>query len=162
MTLPQSPVPAAPPLLPAPVPYFLDTNILIYATSLSPDHAPKREAARAWVARSDWGVSTQVLMEFFAQARQPRHGLLPTAAQAFVERIAARRPVVAVDRDIVLQALALRHRHYLSHWDAAILCAARRLGAHTVVSEDMAPGVDYGGVRVLDPFQPGTATPAGA
>jgi predicted nucleic acid-binding protein len=94
--------------------YFLDTNILVYATSLAPDHLPKREVARAWVARPDWGVSTQVLMELFAQAR---------------------------------------HRHYLSHWDAAILCAARRLGAHTVVSEDLAPGQDYGGVRVLNPFQ---------
>ena len=109
--------------------------------------------ARTWVARPDWGVSTQVLMELFAQARQPRHGLLPTDAQALVERIAARRPVMPVDHDTVLEALALRHRHYLSHWDAAILCAARRLGAHTVVSEDLAPGQDYGGVRVLNPFQ---------
>jgi len=133
-------------------PYFLDTNILIYATSQAADHLPKREFARRWVKRSDWGVSTQVLMEFFAQARQARHGLLPTAAQAFVERIAARRPVVAVDKDVVLDALALRHRHYLSHWDAAILCAARRLGAGTVVSEDMEPGRNYDGVTVLNPF----------
>jgi len=140
-------------------PYFLDTNILVYATSLAEDHLPKREAARAWMARTDWGVSTQVLMELYAQARQPRHGLLPTAAQALVERIAARRPVAAVDRDTVLEALALRHRHYISHWDAAILCAARRLGAHTVVSEDMVPGQDYGGVRVLNPFQPAPPAP---
>ena len=133
-------------------PYFLDTNILIYATSQAADHLPKREFARRWVKRSDWGVSTQVLMEFFAQARQARHGLLPTAAQAFVERIAARRPVVAVDKDVVLDALALRHRHYLTHWDAAILCAARRLGAGTVVSEDMEPGRNYDGVTVLNPF----------
>ncbi|MCZ8110856.1 MAG: PIN domain-containing protein [Betaproteobacteria bacterium] len=140
-------------------PYFLDTNILVYATSLAQDHQPKREAARAWTARTDWGVSTQVLMELYAQARQPRHGLLPTAAQALVESIAARRPVVAVDRDTVLEALALRHRHYISHWDAAILCAARRLGAHTVVSEDMVPGQDYGGVRVLNPFQPTPLAP---
>lgn len=133
-------------------PYFLDTNILIYATSQAADHLPKREFARRWVKRSDWGVSTQVLMEFFAQARQARHGLLPTAAQAFVERIAARRPVVALDKDVVLDALALRHRHYLSHWDAAILCAARRLGASTVVSEDMEPGRNYDGVTVLNPF----------
>jgi predicted nucleic acid-binding protein len=135
------------------VAYFLDTNILVYATSLAHDHLARRDVARAWVARPDWGVSTQVLMELFAQTRQPRHGLLPTAAQALVERIAARRPVIAVDRDIVLEALALRHRHYLSHWDAAILCAARRLGAHTVVSEDLVAGQDYGGVRVLNPFQ---------
>ncbi len=135
-----------------PVPYFLDTNILIYATSLDPGHAPKAAPARAWVARTDWGVSTQVLMEFFANARQPRHGLLPTAAQEFVERIAAARPVQAVDKSLVLDALALRHRHYLSHWDAAILVAAQRLGAHTVVSEDMAHGQRYDGVTVLNPF----------
>jgi len=142
-------------------PYFLDTNILIYATSQAADHLPKREFARRWVKRSDWGVSTQVLMEFFAQARQARHGLLPTAAQAFVERIAARRPVVAVDKDVVLDALALRHRHYLTHWDAAILCAARRLGAGTVVSEDMEPGRNYDGVTVLNPFV-GGALPGGS
>lgn len=132
--------------------YFLDTNILIYATSLSPDHAARRSVARAWVGRGDWGVSTQVLMAFYAQARQPRHGLAPAAAEAFVERIAARRPVLPVDSALVLDALALRHRHPLSHWDAAILCAARRLGAATVVSEDMEHGRDYGGVTVLNPF----------
>ncbi len=134
-------------------PYFLDTNVLVYATSQAADHAAKRDAARGWMARADWGVSTQVLMELFAQARKPRHGLLPTAAQALVERIAARRPVVPVDKELVLEALALRHRHYLSHWDAAILCAARRLGAHTVVSEDLIAGHDYGGVTVLNPFE---------
>jgi predicted nucleic acid-binding protein len=133
-------------------PYFLDTNILIYATSLSPDHAAQRDVARAWVGRRDWGVSTQVLMAFYAQARQPRHGLAPAAAQAFVERIAARRPVQPVDLGVVLDALALRHRHLLSHWDAAILCAARRLGAATVVSEDMEHGRDFDGVTVINPF----------
>lgn len=138
---------------PARVPgYFLDTNILIYATSLSVDHAAKAPAARAWVERGDWGVSTQVLMEFYANARQPRHGLLPTAAEAFVQRIATHRPVQAMDARLVLDALALRHRFYLSHWDAAILCAARRIGAHTVISEDMEHGRNYEGVTVLNPF----------
>ena len=142
-------------------PYFLDTNILIYATSQAAEHLPKRERARRWVARADWGVSTQVLMEFFAQARREKHGLLPTAAQAVVERIAARRPVVAVDKGIVLEALALRHRHYLTHWDAAILCAARRLGAATLVSEDLETGRNYEGVTVLNPFL-ADALPGGA
>jgi predicted nucleic acid-binding protein len=136
-----------------PAAYFLDTNILIYATSLSPDHAAKAPAARAWVERSDWAVSTQVLMEFYANARQARHGLLPTAAQAFVERIAERRPVQPMDKELVLAALALRHRFYLSHWDASILCAARRIGAHTVVSEDMEDGREYEGITVFNPFR---------
>ncbi len=142
-------------------PYFLDTNILIYATSQAADHLPKRDRARQWVARNDWGVSTQVLMEFFAQARREKHGLLPTAAQAFVERIAARRPVVAIDKGIVLDALALRHRYYLTHWDAAILCAARRLGAATLVSENLETGRNYEGVTVHNPFL-ADAAPGGA
>jgi len=132
--------------------YFLDTNLLIYATSLAADHAQKKPLARAWVERTDWGVSTQVLMEFYAQARQPRHGLLPTAAEDFVRELAASRPVQAVDTPLVLEALRLRNRRYLSHWDAAILVAARLLGARYVVSEDMAHDEDYDGVTVINPF----------
>lgn len=133
-------------------PYFLDTNILVYATSLAADHAAKRDTARNWVARPDWGLSTQVLMELFAQARQPRHGLPPGSALALVEQLAASRPVAAVDSEVVLGALSLAQRHMLSHWDAAILFAARQMGAHTVVSEDLASGLDYEGVTVLNPF----------
>ncbi len=137
-------------------PYFLDTNILVYATSLAADHAAKRELARAWVGRTDWALSTQVLMELFAQAQQPRHGLSPGSARALVEQLAASRPVVAVDSALVVQALALAQRHMLAHWDAAILCAARQMGAHTVISEDMTPGLDYGGITVLNPFTTST------
>lgn len=132
--------------------YFLDTNVLIYATSLAPDHAAKREAARQWVARTDWGLSTQVLMEFVANARQPRHGLRPAAPGEFVRKLAASRTVQAVDASLVLDALSLAERHKLSHWDAAILCAARRMGARHVVSEDMNSGQDYSGVTVVNPF----------
>lgn len=136
----------------APPTHLLDTNILIYALSRAPDHAAKAPIARSWVSRADWAVSTQVLMELFANLRQPRHGLAPTAAQDIVERIAAERAVQAVDREVVLQALALRQRAMLSLWDAAILAAARRLGARTVVSEDLQSGRDYDGVTVLNPF----------
>ncbi len=132
--------------------YFLDTNILIYATSLAPDHAAKAPTARAWLQRPDWGLSTQVLMEFYANARQTQHRLLPTAAEDFVRVLAGSRPVQAVDKEIVLEALALRNRCYLSHWDAAILASARHLGAHTVISEDMEHGRNYEGVTVINPF----------
>jgi len=132
--------------------YFLDTNILIYATSLAADHAGRRALARDWVARTDWGLSTQVLMEFYANARQPRHGLPPDAPRHMVEQFANSRPVQAMDRELVLEALVLRERHQLSHWDAAILCAARRLGAHTVISEDLNHGQRYNDIVVFNPF----------
>lgn len=132
--------------------YFLDTNILIYATSLAADHASKKAVARNWVARDDWGLSTQVLMEFYANARQPRHGLPATAPRQLVAQLASQRPVQGMDGELVLEALELREHHQLSHWDAAILCAARRLGAHTVISEDLNHGQRYDGVAVFNPF----------
>ena len=56
------------------------------------------------------------------------------------------------NRELVLAALSLRNRYNLSHWDAAILCAAARLGAHTVISEDLSHGQRYDGICVLNPF----------
>lgn len=132
--------------------HFLDTNILIYATSLAADHAGKRALAREWVAGADWGLSTQVLMEFYANARQPRHGLPADAPRRLVDQFATHRPVQPMDRELVQEALALSERWQLSHWDAAILCAARRLGARTVVSEDLKHGQNYDGVVVFNPF----------
>jgi hypothetical protein len=40
----------------------------------------------------------------------------------------------------------------IGHWDAAILEAGKALGCDVVLSEDLADGADYGGVRVENPF----------
>ena len=132
--------------------YFLDTNILIYATSQAANHASKREIARRWMAREDWGLSTQVLMEFYANARMPRHGLPPDAPRRMVESLARRRLVQSMDAILVLEAMQLRERYLLSHWDAAILCAAQRMGARILISEDMNHGQVFGMVQVRNPF----------
>jgi predicted nucleic acid-binding protein len=50
-------------------------------------------------------------------------------------------------------ALATRARFRISYWDAAILEAARSLGCAVVLSEDLSDAVDYGGVRVENPFR---------
>ncbi|MDO5626672.1 MAG: PIN domain-containing protein [Pseudomonadota bacterium] len=132
--------------------YLLDTNVLLYALSLAPDHLPKQPVALQWLRRGDWCVSAQVLMEFFNNARQPRHGLSLALVHDMVRRVVEQRAVQAVDAALVMQALALAERYQISHWDAAIVCAAQRLGAHTVVSEDLNAGQTYDGVRVLNPF----------
>jgi predicted nucleic acid-binding protein len=46
----------------------------------------------------------------------------------------------------------LRRRFQLSQWDATIIAAALELGCHTVYSEDLNHGQDYGGVTVINPF----------
>jgi predicted nucleic acid-binding protein len=37
--------------------------------------------------------------------------------------------------------------------DAAIVAAAKRLGANTLFSEDLSDGQQYDGVKVVDPFR---------
>lgn len=143
------------------VAYLLDTNILLYAISSADDHAARKAVARQWMARSDWGVSTQVLLELYHNASKPRHGLGAARAAQLVGAVAARYPVQSADAALVAEAMHLAQHRQISLWDAAILCAARRLGAHTVVSEDLNHGQVYDDVRVLNPFaQPQLAGPA--
>jgi len=134
------------------VAHFLDTNVLLYAYSRSPRDAGKARVAREWLAREDWGVSIQVLQEFYVNVLRPPHDLGHDDAAAMIDEIADSRPVSAVDLPLMRQALQVRTRYGVSYWDAAVIAAARRLGAKLLVSEDLAHGQDYGGVRVLNPF----------
>jgi predicted nucleic acid-binding protein len=49
-------------------------------------------------------------------------------------------------------ALQLKSRYRISYWDAAVVAGAHRLGASVLLSEDLAHGQNYGGVRVINPF----------
>ena len=135
------------------VTHCLDTNVLVYAFSRSTRDAAKARIARQWIAREDWGVTAQVLQEFYVNAVRAPHGLGHGDAVAMIEEIAASRPVGVVDVPLVRHALQLKNRFGIAYWDAAVIAGARRLGATILVSEDLADGQDYGGVRVLDPFK---------
>lgn len=134
------------------VTHCLDTNVLVYAFSRSPRDAAKARIARQWIAREDWGVTVQILQDFYVNAVRAPHALGHADALAMIEEIAASRPVGVVDMPLMRHALQLKSRFGISYWDAAVIAGARRLGASILVSEDLADGQDYGGVRVLDPF----------
>jgi predicted nucleic acid-binding protein len=131
---------------------FVDTNVLLYSVSSSEDEAGKRATARQVLAGSGWGLSVQVLQEFYVNLVRP-----PRCAMSHADAVAAirellRRPTVATDVPLVLEGLRLKERFQLSYWDAAIIAAARALGAGTLYSEDLSHGQDYDGVRVVNPF----------
>ena len=44
---------------------FLDTNILVYAASTAPEDAGKQRVALELVRNENFGISTQVLQEFY-------------------------------------------------------------------------------------------------
>jgi predicted nucleic acid-binding protein len=131
---------------------FVDTNVFLYAVDSS--EAEKRERAKE-VLRTTAAicVSAQVLNEFYAAATRKLKPPLPEPmAGAAVERLARYR-CVPTDADLVLRAIRAGQRWQLSHWDALMLEAARQAGCDRVLTENLADGADYDGVRIENPFR---------
>jgi predicted nucleic acid-binding protein len=132
---------------------FADTNILLYAISPEPDEREKAGRANEVLGSADLGLSVQVLAEFFVQATRSSRPdpLRHEHALALVESF-LRFPIQELSAGIVLAAVATSERFRISYWDASIIEAARALGCDVVLSEDLAAGKDYDGVRVENPF----------
>jgi predicted nucleic acid-binding protein len=126
---------------------------LLYAISRDRQERDKAQRANAILAERDIALSVQVLQEFHVQATREtrRDRLTHDQARRLVESF-LRFPVVAISTATMLAATATADRFRVSYWDAAILEAAKALGCDVVLSEDLADGEDYGGVRVENPF----------
>lgn len=131
---------------------FIDTNVFLYAASTSADEVAKRARARSVLAQSNWGLSVQVQQELYVNLVRPRGPVMSHEDAVELIRQLLQRPLVATDRDLLLQALDLKQRFQISYWDSAIIAGARMLGAGVLYSEDLNHGQDYAGVRVENPF----------
>jgi predicted nucleic acid-binding protein len=133
---------------------FLDTNILLYSISRHPAEAGKRDVAIALLDADDVALSVQVLQEFYVQAtRATRPDALPHDIAAGLIRAWLRFPIQDTTLTVALGALEIKATHSLSYWDAAIVAAARALGCHELLSEDMSHGQVVEGVRIVNPFR---------
>ena len=130
-----------------------DTNVLLYAVSLLPGEANKRERARELLRGPDLAVSVQVFQEFYHQATRPtRSGSMThDDALAFLGTL-HKFPVQDVTLALFREAVVISRRYRLSYWDGAILAAAQALGCDAVYSEDLSAQQDYDGLRVINPF----------
>ena len=128
---------------------FVDTNVLLYALSGHDSERAKREQARALLMAEPFGVSVQVLQEFYVNARKGNVG-----ADDLDAMLAQLRRVPVVENTLALfdRALAVHQRFGISYWDASIVAAAQELGAKTLYSENLSHGQHYGAVQVLNPF----------
>lgn len=132
---------------------FFDTNVLVYAVSSAAAEADKRLIAEKLIANLEFGVSGQVLQEFYDTvtckiARPITH----EAAMGWLEDL-SELDCVPVDPALVLAGAEIAHQYQTSHWEGAIIAAAQRLGAKTLYSEHLSHGQDYGGVTVINPFR---------
>ena len=133
---------------------FLDTNVLVYAIDRS--EPAKHEIAQEVIVRraDDLVVSAQVLSELYAViTRKFRDSITPEQAASFVNRISD-LPVVAIDADLVRDAITLSRDAQLSYWDGLILAAARLAACDVLLTEDLSHGSTIGGVRIENPFLP--------
>jgi predicted nucleic acid-binding protein len=131
---------------------FIDTNVLIYAATGTETDRLKREKAQALIASTNFGISTQVLQEFYVSVtRKARIRMPPRIALEWMEQLYG-RPCVTIDPDLVKLAAAISIRYQTSYWDGAILAAAEALGAEVVYTEDLQHSKKYRSVRVENPF----------
>jgi predicted nucleic acid-binding protein len=122
--------------------------------STAPAEASKARAAQGLLESHDLALSTQVLQEFYVQAtRAGRADRLSHEQASLLIESWLRFPVQETTVPLVQGALELKRRHRLSYWDAAIIEAARLLDCETLLSEDLAHGRSYEGVRVVNPFR---------
>lgn len=133
---------------------FLDTNVLVYAAIGKFAEPAKYERAREVIAGTHFGVSGQVLAEFYVNATK-KSDLPMTSEQAYVWINNLRdRPCAVVDHDLVTSAVRHSGRYRISYWDAALIAAAERLGAPILYTEDLNHEQFYGSVQVINPFLP--------
>jgi predicted nucleic acid-binding protein len=139
---------------------FLDSNVLVYAVSSSPAEAAKKNRAMEIIASADFGLSIQVLQEFYVTVT--RKITTPLAADTALELIEQLRafPLVTTDYPLVISGIERSIQFGLSYWDGAILAAAARLEAPILYTEDLGHGQRYGSVQAVNPFRP--PPPAGA
>jgi predicted nucleic acid-binding protein len=115
----------------------------------------KRARANELILEGPFGVSGQVLAEFFTNATSAKKSQTPLSALAaleWIERLSL-QPCVPVDSTLVRNGIRLSQRYQISYWDGAILAAAESLSAETLFTEDLSHGQLYGSVRVMNPFR---------
>jgi predicted nucleic acid-binding protein len=133
---------------------FVDTNVLLYSISTKDEEATKAAKAQAALASHDLALSVQVLQEFYVQAtRKSRPDpLTHDEALSFIHSW-RRFPTFDITLAVMDAALEIKARYQLSYWDSAIVAAAQAGDCSEILSEDMSDGVDYAGVKVVNPFK---------
>lgn len=113
----------------------------------------KQQTAQAILAREPrLVISAQVLNEFYTVVTRKLAKPLPAPeAEDMVIRL-AELPCVPIDVNLVRDAIMAGQRWQLSHWDALVVEAARQAGCIRVLTEDLANGANYQGVRIENPF----------
>ena len=134
------------------VPHFLDTNVLVYAAMERKGEEAKRVRAVELLQAGEFGVSAQVLQEFYTTVT--RSSAVALSSEEVVEWLGrfVRLPCASITPTHVIRSIQIARRYQISYWDAAIIAAAGELGATILYTEDLNHGQAYGTVTAINPF----------
>lgn len=133
---------------------FVDTNLLYYANTDSPDprHARARQLVEPlWSEPGKAAIGVQVLQELHVNLIR-KGGLDPATSWRRVSDYLAWK-VIDNDRLLLAAAFDVQTRWKLSYRDSLIVAAAQRSGAPLLWSEDLAEGQRYDDLRALNPLR---------
>lgn len=134
---------------------FVDTNILIYAYDST---AGKKYNMASTVVSDLWDtglgvLSTQVLQEFFVNVTAKIPNPLDVRTAKGIVSDLLTWDIVVVDGPSILKGVDIHLRYRYAFWDALIIEAAVRGGAHVLLSEDLSDGQIIQGVTIRNPFR---------
>ena len=132
--------------------YSLDANVLVYA--FDSGAGSRHGRALTILARSrlaECHLTLQVIGEFFVASRRSRPEDTAVLA-AHAGDLSGTFPCLAPSAGAVRSALREAAARRLQYWDALLLATLREAGCNVLLSEDLQHGVEYDGVRVLNPF----------
>ncbi|MFN0055474.1 MAG: PIN domain-containing protein [Planctomycetales bacterium] len=135
----------------------IDANVYVY--TLDADEPVKQRKAvelldRLALTPVETVILWQVASEFLGQLRRfEAKGLLTAmAVEAGFQRFRATFALRIPTDDIFQASFDLRSRFSLSHWDSMLVAACQEAGITALYSEDMAAGMNYDGVAIVNPF----------
>jgi predicted nucleic acid-binding protein len=134
---------------------FLDTNVLVYAFDRSAGFKHERASALVqdlWQSGTG-SVSTQVLQEFSVIVTRKIPKPLSVEQTEGIVRDMLQWEVVVNDGAALLEAFEILKKYQFSFWDALIVSAAVRSGAHTLYSEDLSHSQKVLGILIENPFR---------
>jgi predicted nucleic acid-binding protein len=126
---------------------FLDTNVLVYATS----NDPRGERAQALIAAGGI-ISVQVLNELANVLRKKLKRDWSAIEKALGDFRVVLEPVLPLTSETHDAAVALARDHSLSFYDALIVASALEAGCTAVLTEDMQHGRAIGTLTIRNPF----------
>lgn len=140
---------------------FVDTNVLVYLYDSG--HPSKSRAAADLLAglwREQSGrTSVQVLNELYVTlTRKLTRKMNPDQAWDIVEALLAWNPQTN-DRELLTRGRQIEQRYRLSWWDSLVVAAAQLQDCSLLLTEDLQPGMTFGSVRVINPFQSSVKEP---